>query len=234
MQINDSVVLVTGGAGNLGRAVTREFLERGARVAVPLYKTDVAGSLDDVRERYERDRFFTFALDLTTERGAAEAIREVMEWAGRLDAVAHLVGGYVGGHRLADTVVEAWDLMMDLNLKSAWLVSRFAIPAMVTRGGGTLVFVSSEAARQRRSGHAAYAIAKAGLLTLVDAIREEYGEEGIRAAAVMPDVIDTEANRAALSANDPSRRWSTPEEVAQRIVSLVAGELEAPDGAIPV
>lgn len=234
MQINDSVVLVTGGAGNLGRAVTREFLERGARVAVPLYKTDVAGSLDDVRERYERDRFFTFALDLTTERGAAEAIREVMEWAGRLDAVTHLVGGYVGGHRLADTVVEAWDLMMDLNLKSAWLVSRFAIPAMVPRGAGTLVFVSSEAARQRRSGHAAYAIAKAGLLTLVDAIREEYGDEGIRAAAVMPDVIDTEANRAALSANDPSRRWSTPEEVAQRIVSLVAGELEAPDGAIPV
>src|SRR5688500_3211455 len=124
--MNDYGVLVTGGAGNLGRVVTRAFLEAGARVTVPYYKTDVPSSLDQLRSQY-RDRLSAFALDLTTERGAEQVVRQAMEWAGRLDVVAHLVGGYTGGTRIGDTPVEAWERMIDLNLKSAFLISRFAI-----------------------------------------------------------------------------------------------------------
>jgi NAD(P)-dependent dehydrogenase (short-subunit alcohol dehydrogenase family) len=159
--MTDSVVLVTGGAGNVGRAVTRAFLQAGARVVVPIYKTDVAGVLDSLRTEFG-PRMHTFALDLTTERGAELATQQTLEWGGRLDAVAHLVGGYSGGQRVADTAIEAWDRMLDLNLKSAFLIARSVVPVMLAGGGGSLVFVSSRAAREGRAGHAAYAVANPG------------------------------------------------------------------------
>lgn len=231
--MNDSVALITGGAGNLGRAVTRAFLESGARVAVPFYRTDQPDALDSLKAEFE-GRLLPFALDLTTERGANAAVAQVMEWAGRVDVVAHLVGGWHGGTKLADTPLEAWERMLDLNLRSAWMMAHAAIPAMVRGGGGSLVFVSSRAAREGRAGNAAYAISKGGLCTLAEAIAEEYAEEGVRANAVLPGTLDTEANRKAMPDADHSR-WTPPEEIAQAILFLASGRASAVNGAaIPV
>lgn len=231
--MSETVVLITGGAGNLGRAVTRAFLEGGARVAVPIYKTDKKDALDGLKPEFG-DRLHTFALDLTTERGANQAVEETVEWGGRLDIVAHLVGGWTGGMKLAGTPVEVWDRMMDLNLKSAWLVARASIPRLQKAGGGSLVFVSSRAAREGRAGHAAYAVSKAALSTLVEAIAEEYGAEGVRSFALLPTTIDTEANRAAMPDADTSG-WTPPEEVARLIHALATGTGQAENGAsVPV
>ncbi len=231
--MNEPVVLVTGGAGNVGRAVTRAFLESGARVTVPFYKTDAPATLDELRAEFG-DRVHSFALDLTTERGAQRAIQEVVEWGGRLDVVAHLVGGYTGGVRLADTPVEALDHMLDLNLKSAWLVSRFAIPAMLRVGGGAMVFVSSRAAVRGRAKQATYAIAKSALVTLVEAIAEEYRDEGIRANVVLPGTVDTESNRHKMPDADHGR-WTSPREIAEVIRYLASPEARAINGAsVPV
>lgn len=231
--MTDSVALIAGGAGNLGRAVTRAFLESGARVAVPVYKTDHPEALAPLQEEFS-GRIFSCALDLTTERGAHAAVEQAVEWAGRLDAVAHLVGGWRGGMRLAETPIEVWDRMMDLNLKSAWLMAHAAIPVMARGGGGSLVFVSSRAARTGRKGHSAYAVAKAGLLTLVEAIAEEYAEEGVRANAVLPGTVDTEENRRAMPDADHSR-WTPPEEIARTIVFLASRDASAVNGAaVPV
>jgi NAD(P)-dependent dehydrogenase (short-subunit alcohol dehydrogenase family) len=229
----DTVALVTGGAGNLGRSVSRALLAAGSRVAVPLHKTDQPAALDPLRREYG-DRLHTFALDLTTPRGAQQAIEQVVEWAGRLDVVAHLVGGYSGGAKLADTPVEVWDRMLDLNLKSAWLVARYAIPRLVQAGGGSLVFVSSRAALQDRAGQGAYAVSKAALLALVATIAEEYRDQGIRANAVLPGVMDTEANRRATPDADHSL-WTAPDEVARVIAFLAsAGSGPVNGAAVPV
>jgi NAD(P)-dependent dehydrogenase (short-subunit alcohol dehydrogenase family) len=231
--MNERVVLVTGGAGNLGRAVTRAFLEAGAYVAVPFYKTDAPDAVQSLRNEFG-ERLLIFAFDLTTERGAQEAVREVVDWRGGLDTVAHLVGGYRGGVRLADTPVEVWDRMMDLNLKSAWLVSRAAIPVMLKDGGGSFVFVSARAARKDRAGHSAYAISKAAVLTLVEAIAEEYGGEGIRANAVLPGMLDTPDNRTSMPDAD-SVSWTDPADVARTILFLSSPESVAINGAsVPV
>jgi NAD(P)-dependent dehydrogenase (short-subunit alcohol dehydrogenase family) len=231
--MNDAVVLVTGGAGNLGRAVSRAFLDAGARVAVPFYKNDPPSALDELHSQFGA-RLHVFALDLTTERGAEQAVQQVVEWGGRLDSVAHLVGGYSGGARVAETPMEVWDRMVDLNLRSAWLAARFAIPRMVDGGGGSLTFVSARAALTRRSGQAAYAVTKSALLTLTEAIAEEYREEGIRANAILPGTVDTEANRAAMPDANHST-WTRPEEIARVIVFLASGEAAAITGAaIPV
>lgn len=231
--MNDRVVLVTGGAGNLGHAVTAAFLEAGARVAVPLYKTDRSDTLNDLQARHA-DRLYTFALDLTTERGAEQAVGQVVEWGGRIDGVAHLVGGYIGGAKLADTPPEVWDRMMDLNVKSAWLVARSAVPRMIDQGGGSLVFVSSRAALRGRSGHAAYAISKGALITLVESLAEEYSRDGIRVNTVLPGTVDTPANRRAMPDADHSR-WTPPEEIARVMVFLSSDQSSAINGAaIPV
>lgn len=231
--MSDPVLLVTGGAGNLGQAVSRALAASGARLAIPLYKTDPEDALSALRTELG-DRLHTFGLDLTTERGAQHAVEQVVEWGGRIDGVVHLVGGYRGGTPLADTPTELWDRMMDLNLKSAFLVARASIPHLVRGGGGTLVFVSSRAALQDRAGHAAYAVAKAGLITLAQAIAEEYRDQGVRANAVLPGTIDTEANRGAVS--DAERaRWTPASEIA-RVVAFLAGPESAPvnGAAVPV
>ena len=231
--MTDSVALIPGGAGNLGRAVTRAFLESGARVAVPVYKTDHPEALASLQEEFS-GQIFPCALDLTTERGAQAAVEQAVEWAGRLDAVVHLVGGWRGGVKLAETPIEVWDRMMDLNLKSAWLMARAAVPVMVRGGGGSLVFVSSRAALEGRAGDGAYAISKAALLTLVQTLAEEYRDEGIRANAVLPGTIDTEDNRRAMPDADHSL-WTPPEEIAQVILFLASRRASTVTGAaVPV
>jgi NAD(P)-dependent dehydrogenase (short-subunit alcohol dehydrogenase family) len=231
--MNDAVALVTGGAGNVGRAVTHAFLRQGARVAVPFYRTDQPQALEPLVEEYG-ERLHRFALDLTTERGAEQAVKQVVEWAGRLDVVAHLVGGYSGGAKLADTAMDAWDRMMDLNLKSAYLVAHFAIPKMLEHGGGSFVFVSSRAAVRDRAGHGGYAVAKSALITLAGVIAEEYGQDGIRANAVLPGTIDTEANRQSMP-RAKHDNWTSPEQIAEVIAFLASSASAAVNGAaIPV
>jgi NAD(P)-dependent dehydrogenase (short-subunit alcohol dehydrogenase family) len=226
------VTMVTGGAGNLGRAVTRAFLEAGHRVFVPLHKGDAQGALDGLAHEFS-GRVDTCYLDLTTERGAAAAVREALEWTGRLDAVAHLVGGWSGGILLGDTPTDLWDRMMDLNLRSAYLMARAALPVMAEAKGGSLVFVSSRAAREQRARNGAYAVSKSALLTLTEVIAEEYGPAGVRAYAVLPDTLDTRANRAAMPDADPSA-WTAPETVAARIVALTTTTSEPNGAAIPM
>lgn len=231
--MNNKVVLVTGGAGNLGHAVSRAFLEAGARVAIPVYKTDHTPELDQLKSAFG-DRIHSFALDLTTERGAGQAIRQVVEWAGSLTTVAHLVGGYTGGTRLADTPIEVWNRMIDLNMTSAFFMARFAIPQLLENGGGSFVFVSSRAAFEKRNQRAAYSVTKAGLISLARAIAEEYGKDGIRSNVVVPDTIDTEANRRAMPDADRST-WIKPDSIARVILFLASDEARAINGAsVPV
>lgn len=219
----DRVALVTGGAGGLGRAVVDAFLADGWRVAVP---THHAGDLEA-----DGERLASFVADLAEEESAARAVEEAVSWAGRLDAVVHTVGGYAGGAPLHETAVEQWDRMMQLNLRSAFLIARAAIPRLGE--DGALVFVSARAAVRGRKGHAAYAVAKAGVLTLVEAIAEEY-KGRVRANAVLPGTIDTPANRASMP-DARQESWTPPAEIA-RVILFLASPASAPvsGGAIPV
>jgi NAD(P)-dependent dehydrogenase (short-subunit alcohol dehydrogenase family) len=180
------------------------------------------------------DQLLAFALDLTTERGAEQAIRHVVEWGGKLSTVAHLVGGYTGGTRTADTPYEVWTRMVDLNMTSAFLIARFAVPQLISGGGGSFIFVSSRAAFEGRTNRSAYAATKSGLVSFAKALAEEYGGEGIRSNVVVPDTIDTVDNRAAMP-NADHRRWIKPEAIAEVIHFLASDSSRAINGAaLPV
>jgi NAD(P)-dependent dehydrogenase (short-subunit alcohol dehydrogenase family) len=227
------VAFISGGAGNLGRAVTRAFLDAGWRVTVALHHTDAKNALDELKSAHQ-GRISTCMLDLTTERGASSAITQTVQWGGRIDAVAHLMGAWHGGAKVGDTTVGVWDAMIATNLTSGFLLANAAIPRMLEGGGGSIVFVSSRAAREQRKGNGAYAVSKAGLIVLAETIAEEYREQGVRANAVLPGTIDTPANRRAMPDADHGR-WTPPEEIARVVLFLASSESAAVNGAaVPV
>jgi NAD(P)-dependent dehydrogenase (short-subunit alcohol dehydrogenase family) len=226
----ERVVLVTGGSGGLGSAVTEVFLANGWRVAVPTHASGGVEALEALAAEHS-DRLTWFPADLSTETGAGEAVARTANWGGRLDAVVHTVGGYAGGAPLHETAVDEWDRMLSINLRSAFLIARAAIPRLPA--GGALVFVSSRAALQGRKGHVPYAVSKAALLTLTEAIAEEYRGR-VRANAVLPGTIDTRANRAAMP-DAKHETWTPPAEIARVILFLASGESGVVSGAaVPV
>jgi NAD(P)-dependent dehydrogenase (short-subunit alcohol dehydrogenase family) len=225
----DETVIVTGGTGGLGAAVTRAFLDSGRRVVVPwvsereLERAPSAEGLELVQaDLFDRDAVAEVV-------AAATAVEEAP-----LRAVANLVGGFAAGGRVHETPVESFEQQFRLNLRPLYLVAAAAIPPMIEAGGGALVAVSTRAALRPFSGAAGYIASKAAVTALVQALDAEYRDEGIRANAILPSVIDTPANRASQPGADHGR-WVAPERIASTILFLCSEGSAATSGAaIPV
>jgi NAD(P)-dependent dehydrogenase (short-subunit alcohol dehydrogenase family) len=213
-------VVVTGGTGALGAAVTRAFLDDGWRVVVPWI---VEGELDRLAEH---ERLELVRADLFDPSAAAA----VVEAAGpSLRAVVNLVGGFAMHGRVHETPVETFEEQLRLNLRPGYLVCAAALPALLEAAGGAIVCVSSRAALQPFAGAAGYVVSKAAVLAFVDALDAEYRKDGIRANAVLPSVIDTPANREAMSDADFDT-WVRPEEIASVIRFLCSDAASAVSG----
>jgi NAD(P)-dependent dehydrogenase (short-subunit alcohol dehydrogenase family) len=232
MDFTGKVVVVTGGASGIGRACAREFAARHAAVA--LVDRDAKNGEEAVAEIGSVASAAYFPCDLTK---AAQVERMVSDVVSRFDGVDVLVNN-AGIQRYGTVVtisVEEWDEVIDANLKSAFLVSKYAIPAMLARGGGSIVITGSvqSAAAQRNSAH--YVVSKHGLLGLARSIALDFGKQNLRSNCVLPGAIDTPMLRwAANLDNNPERvleacdslhirgRMGTAEEVARVIVFLAS------------
>jgi NAD(P)-dependent dehydrogenase (short-subunit alcohol dehydrogenase family) len=220
--------LVTGGTGGLGSAVVRAFLEDGWRVVVPWVaeRELERAPAHDLVELVQADLF------------DPDAVAAVVGAAGRsLRAVVNLVGGFAMGGRVHETPVEDFEGQFRLNLRPTYLVCAAAIPVLLGNdvpARGSIVCVSSRAALRPFPGAAGYIASKAAVLAFVDALAAEYTQDGIRANAVLPSVIDTPANRAAMPDADHST-WVKPEEIARVIRFLSSDDAAATSGAhVPV
>ncbi|MGK5742421.1 SDR family NAD(P)-dependent oxidoreductase [Micromonospora sp. URMC 103] len=221
-------VLVTGGTGGLGGAVTAAFREAGWRVVVPRRPgpTGAAPAADDVVRP---------VADLTDPEAVARAVAAAAgDPAAPLGAVVNLVGGYASGGLVHETPVEEFEAMFTANLRPTHLVTRAALPHLVDAGGGAVVCVSARAAISPFPGAAGYATAKAAVLAFANAVAVEYRRFGVRCNTVLPSVIDTPANRAAQPDADHSR-WVAPAEIAAVIRFLASDESSPTSGAaVPV
>ncbi len=218
-------MVVTGGTGALGSAVTRAFLDDGWRVVVPWIVERELERLDE-HERLELVRADLFD---------AGEVAGVIERAGpALRAVVNLVGGFAMHGRIHETSIETFEEQLRLNLRPGYLVCGAAVPVLLEAGGGAIVCVSSRAARQPFSGAAGYVVSKAAVLALVDTLDAEYRKDGIRANAVLPSVIDTPANRRSMPDADFAT-WVAPEEIAGVIRFLCSDDASAMSGGhLPV
>lgn len=214
-------VLVTGGTGALGSAVTRGLLKDGHRVAATWVVKEDAEALRDSLGAPEDLQMVE--IDVTDPASIANAIDDLEAALGPVEALVHLVGGWKGGAPVHDLPLEVWDRMLDLNLRSALLCCRAVLPSMRREGWGRIVLVSSRTARQGRSGQAAYAVAKAGVAVLAETIAEENLGLDVTANVVAPSTLDTPANRSAMPDADFDA-WVPPEDVAASIAFLTSQE----------
>jgi NAD(P)-dependent dehydrogenase (short-subunit alcohol dehydrogenase family) len=222
-------VLVTGGSGALGGAVTEAFLVDGWRVVA----ASRSGRQADPAAGH--DRLVAVAADLDEPADVdATVAAAAADGAAPLRALVNLVGGYTQGGRVHETPVEELERQLALNMRPTWLVTKAVLPHLVAGGGGAVVCISSRAAVAPFRGGASYASAKAAVLAFAQAVAVEYRRDGVRCNAVLPSVIDTPANRAAQPDADHSR-WVPPQQVAG-VIRFLCGEDSAPTSgaAIPV
>jgi NAD(P)-dependent dehydrogenase (short-subunit alcohol dehydrogenase family) len=222
-------VLVTGGTGGLGTAVTRTLLDAGWRAVVPWFarhELDRVSPHDDL-VLIEADLFQPDSVARCVAAAAGEPDRP-------LRAVVNLVGGFAVGGRVHETPVEEFEEQLRLNLRSGYLVCQASLPHLVAGGGGAVVCVSSQSVGRPFPGAAGYLTAKTAVLGLVSALHAEYAKDGVRVNAILPGVIDTPANRASRPDADRSG-WTAPEAIGRVIRFLCGPEGAAVAGAqIPV
>ena len=229
----EKVVLVAGGTGGLGRAVSLAFLEEGAKVAVTYRKQEELDALKTAAGA-NASQLEGFSVDVTDEAAVRQLVERILAQHGRLDVLVNTVGGYVGGTKLWELDTKVFDQMLALNLRSGYALSRAAVRAMLKKGRGAIVNVAAKAAFDHAAGAAAYAASKSAAVALLDSLAADLKGSGIRVNSILPSIIDTEVNRKAMPAADFSK-WPKPEDIARVILFLCSDDARVIHGAaIPV
>jgi NAD(P)-dependent dehydrogenase (short-subunit alcohol dehydrogenase family) len=232
--LTGKVILIPGGLGGAGQAVTRAFLESGAEVVA-------VGHADPKGSEPFRTQLGDLAAKLTImqanvldEAEVEGLVQSVVRQHHRLDVLINLVGGYNAGQPVTDLDLSTWEGMLDLNARSAFLLSKHAGRAMIPQQQGCIIHVSSRAARVGRRNAAAYAVAKNAVLTLAEIQAEELRDDNITVNALLPSIIDTPVNRASMPRANFSH-WPKPEEIARVLLFLASSDARLISGAsIPV
>jgi NAD(P)-dependent dehydrogenase (short-subunit alcohol dehydrogenase family) len=225
------VAIVAGGTGALGQSVTSRLVSAGATVCIPYV---VPAELDTLKTRLgtAAKELYAQHADVTSESGFDGFLRGVLDTHRRVDILVNGVGGFTGGD-LASTSLADWDRMLALNLRSAVVGCRAVLPAMTAAGFGRIVNISSRAVLPPAGGFIAYTVAKAGVVTLTQALAREL-PRGITVNAVLPSTMDTPANRQAMPDADRSG-WVSTEAVAEVIAYLASDGAAMVSGvAVPV
>ncbi|MET9271288.1 SDR family NAD(P)-dependent oxidoreductase [Kribbella sp. NPDC003557] len=213
-----NTVVVAGGTGALGVAVTTEFLRAGWRVVVP-------GRTEESLARLGTDPALNpIVADPFDPAGTADVVAlAASDENAPLTALVNLVGGFASGARVHETPVEDFESILRLNLRPTYLITQGVLPHLIAAGGGAIVCTSSRAAQHPFSGAAGYITAKAGVIAFADALHAEYARDAVRVNTILPGTIDTPANRAAMPSADTSR-WTPPDRIAAVVRTLVETE----------
>jgi NAD(P)-dependent dehydrogenase (short-subunit alcohol dehydrogenase family) len=235
MNINFSgkTVLVAGGTGGLGNAVSLAFLEEGARVVTTYRKEEEYAALKKAAGA-KAAALEGSLVDVTDERATAELIAGIVARHGRLDALVNTVGGYAGGVTLWELETKVFDTMLSLNLRSGYALARTVLPVMLKQRHGSIVNVAAKAAFDHGAGAAAYAASKAAAVALMDSLAADVKGTGVRVNSILPSIIDTAVNRKAMP-NADFTAWPKPEKIAHVILFLCSDNAAVIHGAaVPV
>jgi NAD(P)-dependent dehydrogenase (short-subunit alcohol dehydrogenase family) len=224
--------VITGAAGNLGRAVAHAFAARGAHLAL----------LDLNAERLEQTiascsgqaSAKAFPTDLIDPVSVNATLAGVLDGFGRIDVLANIAGGFTMGPLIQDTTDRDWDFMLDLNARTVFNTCRRVIPAMLDSGAGRIINVSARAAEQGKGRMGPYCASKAAVLTLTESLAAENRFNNINVNCILPGTIDTPQNRDAMPDADFSK-WVPPTALADVVLFLASEAARCVTGAaIPV
>lgn len=218
--------LVTGATGGLGTHVTQALLDAAFAVV----------GLAPKIQPHDFDHPYFTALPATIDSltAAKQAVDTILAHFGKIDVLAHLVGGFAGGQAVADTDDATFQRMLNMNLNSAFHILRAVIPPMRQAGSGRIIAIGSRAAENPGTMVGAYSASKAALVSLIRTVAVENKDLGITANVILPGTMDTPANRKDMPGADTSQ-WVQPASVASLIVWLASeGGKDVTGAAIPV
>lgn len=235
MELNHGgkVVLVAGGTGGLGKAVSLAFLAEGAKTIVT-YRSQP--EYDALREAAgsAAERLGGHTADVTDETVVKALVSDIVNRHGRLDVLVNTVGGYAGGIKLWELDTKTFDQMLALNLRSGYGLARAALPSMLKQQSGAIVNIAAKAAFDHGAGASAYAASKAAAVAMMDSLAEDLKGTGVRVNSVLPSIIDTETNRKAMPGANYAA-WPKPEDIARVVLFLASDQARVVHGAsVPV
>jgi NAD(P)-dependent dehydrogenase (short-subunit alcohol dehydrogenase family) len=217
------VALVTGANGGLGTYVTQALLDAGATV--------VGLSRKIQQSEFNSPNFTALPGEISTAAGAKAAVDSLVSFFGKLDIVAHTVGGFAGGQSISETDDATFQRMFDVNLYSTFYLLRAAIPVLRKTGNGRIVAIGSRAALEPGAGVGAYSASKAAMVSLIRTVALENKDAAITANVILPGTMDTPANRKFM-ANADFSKWVRPTAVASLIAWLVSDAGKDVNGAV--
>jgi NAD(P)-dependent dehydrogenase (short-subunit alcohol dehydrogenase family) len=228
---NHRVVAITGAAGALGSAVAQAFHRAKAQVVL-LDRAD--NRWPDLTEPQAPPPITIGSVNVMKEESVASAFAQVIKQTGRIDALINTVGGYRAGIPLHEMEVAAADALMGLNARSVFLTSRAVVPQMLAQGSGKIVNIASRGALQGTAGASIYSASKSAVIRLTESLADELKAHGINVNCVLPGMIDTPVNRAAMPHVDTGT-WVTTDALADVIMFLCSDAARALHGAsLPV
>lgn len=224
--MSTKTALVTGADGGLGTHVTKALLDAGFTV--------VGVSPRIRQDSVNHPQFTALPANLNSLEAARKVAETVISRFGKIDVLAHLVGGFAGGQSIVDTDDATFQRMFDMNVNAAFYTLRAVIPPMRKAGAGRIVAIGSRAAESPGATVGAYSASKAALVSLIRTVAIENKDAGLTANVILPGTIDTPANHAAMPGADTSQ-WVQPASIARLIVWLAsdAGK-DLTGAAIPV
>jgi NAD(P)-dependent dehydrogenase (short-subunit alcohol dehydrogenase family) len=220
------VVLVTGANGGLGTYVTQAFLDAGATV--------VGTSRKIQQSDFNSPNFVAISAEISSRESARVLVDQAVTRFGKLDVLAHTVGGFAGGQSIVETDDATLQRMLDQNLNSVFHILRAAIPALRQTGSGRIIAIGSRQALEPGAKVGAYSASKAAMVSLVRTAALENRDAGVTANVILPGTMDTPANRKAMPNADFSK-WVRPARVAS-LITWLAGDAgkDVNGAAIPV
>jgi NAD(P)-dependent dehydrogenase (short-subunit alcohol dehydrogenase family) len=246
--LTGKVMIVTGGAGGIGRATAYAASTAGAAVVVADVLDSGEATAAGIRGAGGQAEFV--ACDVSEPEQVSELIRRTVDSFGRIDILVNNAGGASGDQRVHELDVETWDRIVAVNLRGPFLCSKFAIPHLLAAGRGAIVNVSSAYGLVGAPLTPAYCASKGGLISLTRALAVDYGSDGLRAIAICPGFVALDeggggrprrapaeaaarlARREAGAALQPLGRQAQPEEIANVIVFVASDASSFMTGAV--
>jgi NAD(P)-dependent dehydrogenase (short-subunit alcohol dehydrogenase family) len=242
MRLADKVTIITGAGGGMGRVASQMFAREGAKVVVAEFSE--AAGLETVRLVTEGGGQASFVkADVSTETDAQAMIDHALATYGRVDCLYNNAGIMPeADHSVIDTDVATWDTVMAVNVRGVFLGCKYAIPAMVAGGGGSIINIASFVALVGCSvPQDAYTASKGALLSLTRSLAVQFGPSGIRTNAICPGPVETpllmdwllkdEAAKQLRLARNPTGRFGKPEEIVNMALYLASDESRWTNGA---
>lgn len=224
--------LVTGAAGNLGRALTAGLRTAGAKVVAVEHR--LAFLEETFGPQANHTDLLYLQADLTNPDDVAQMADKAIAWAGRIHFLANIAGGFKMGERVYETELKTWEFLLNLNAKSVLLTSRALVPHMLAQGGGKIVNIGARAALQGAADMSSYIVSKAAVIRLTESLAAEVKDKNINVNCILPGTIDTPQNRAAMPKADFAK-WVHPDHLVSVMLFLASDAAVAINGAaIPV